>query len=153
MSVPSGCPCNAGYSGIIAASTTSPYFTGMCTGVYSFSTTNIEAQVCSHSRALPAQHVGRVSAQWLRVYFRLQWFCQRFRWCPVFFRRLQWSAHNFLVLCANQPSAVPCPGSSSGNSVPAGCACNAGYSGSVSAAASSPYYTSSCAGAAHFEAR
>ena len=41
-----------------------------------------------------------------------------------------------------------CPANSNSNSMAGGSACNAGYSGSVSATASSPFYSASCVGAA-----
>ena len=42
--------------------------------------------------------------------------------------------------------AVACPANSDGDDVPAGCGCNAGYSGSVTASTDAPFYESSCAG-------
>ena len=41
---------------------------------------------------------------------------------------------------------MACPTNSSGTNVPSECSCNAGYSGTVNATSSSPFYTSSCSG-------
>lgn len=41
--------------------------------------------------------------------------------------------------------AVACPSYSVGTDVPSGCVCNPGYSGTVTASSSSPYYASTCA--------
>jgi hypothetical protein len=44
-------------------------------------------------------------------------------------------------------SAVVCPAFSTGSSVPSGCTCNAGFSGTISASTTAPnYYSGSCAG-------
>jgi hypothetical protein len=45
-------------------------------------------------------------------------------------------------------AAVPCPALSSGASVPAGCTCNAGMSGTISANSSAPFFASTCQGKA-----
>ena len=42
--------------------------------------------------------------------------------------------------------AVSCPDNSDGDSVVAGCMCNAGYSGSVTVSTVSPFFSSSCTG-------
>ena len=42
--------------------------------------------------------------------------------------------------------AVSCPDNSDGVSVAAGCTCDDGYSGSVSASTVSPFFTSTCIG-------
>ncbi|CAE7474225.1 unnamed protein product [Symbiodinium natans] len=44
--------------------------------------------------------------------------------------------------------AVACPANSAGTNVGAGCSCNAGYSGTIAAASSSPFYSGSCSAVA-----
>jgi hypothetical protein len=44
-------------------------------------------------------------------------------------------------------AAVLCPANSVGTNVPSGCSCNAGFSGSVTATTTAPFFTSSCTGA------
>ena len=43
-------------------------------------------------------------------------------------------------------TAMNCPANSNGDAVDAGCECNAGFSGSVTAVTASPFYASTCAG-------
>jgi hypothetical protein len=45
-------------------------------------------------------------------------------------------------------SAVACPANATGNHVPAGCSCNAGFAGVVLASTASPFYITSCSGVA-----
>ena len=55
----------------------------------------------------------------------------------------------FIALCFHVGCvciAVTCPANSDGDDVPAGCMCNAGYSGSVTASTDAPFYEGSCAG-------
>ena len=40
--------------------------------------------------------------------------------------------------------SVACPANSSGINVPAGCSCNAGYSGIITMSSTGPYYSGSC---------
>jgi len=47
-------------------------------------------------------------------------------------------------VCKRQLKTVSCPANSNGISVTAGCSCNAGYSGIVSATTTAPFYTSTC---------
>ena len=49
-------------------------------------------------------------------------------------------------LVSLQLVAVSCPANSSGLTVLTGCACNAGFNGTVVAISSAPYYTSTCQG-------
>merc|ERR1719188_1330015 len=105
-------------------------------GVYSQDA--IQVGECSPSDASLLQCTGRASAPYDFGYNNGH--CRKGQ--PV----------SFKLECSNIPDgerascypAVPCPAHSTGTNVPVGCSCDAGYTGTIAARTTYPYYSGTC---------
>eukprot|EP00435_Cladocopium_sp_Y103_P053127 s189_g16.t4 len=139
--LPSGCTCKAGFTGSVVATKTSPFFSGGCKAV--------ACPAHSHGTDVPSGctcdkgYTGGITATTSSPFFSgaCQATCSLFT-CPVGFKpKPSNTLGNSQALCCE---AVACPSNSKGDDVAKGCTCDAGFTGSVTAIAQSPYYQNGC---------
>lgn len=139
--LPSGCSCKAGFTGSVVATKTSPFFSGGCKAV--------ACPTNSHGTDVPSGcscdkgYTGAITATTSSPFFSgaCQATCSLFT-CPVGFKpKPSDTLGNSQALCCE---AVACPTNSKGDDVAKGCTCDAGFAGSVTAIAQSPYYQNGC---------
>eukprot|EP00047_Mylnosiga_fluctuans_P011250 m.20225 g.20225 ORF g.20225 m.20225 type:complete len:725 (-) comp3513_c0_seq1:258-2432(-) len=115
VNVPSGCACNAGYSGLVTATTSTPFFNSTCAPVKCpDSSRTLGTLGLPDGCACNAGYSGTITATTVAPYFT--------------------------GACV----AVACPDNSTGVSVATSCACNAGYAGAISPSLTAPFYVGAC---------
>lgn len=139
--VPSGCTCNAGFTGSITKSSEAPFFEGSC-----------DAVACpknSHGESVGAGctcdkgYSGSIKATSADPFFSGT--CVKT--CSLFTCPKGWQPKGDDVVGSTRTACcepVACPSGAGGTSVADGCICKKGFSGKISASRSSPYYTGSC---------
>ena len=127
VDVSSGCTCNSGFTGSITATQSSPYYSGSCVASSCAAT-----QVANSNYATTNSIAGNLGAN-VVVTCNSGYSGSGTATCQ--------SSGSFTVVTC---SAVACPLYSSGVDISSGCACNAGYSGTISGTSSTPFYSGSC---------
>eukprot|EP00047_Mylnosiga_fluctuans_P023527 m.139504 g.139504 ORF g.139504 m.139504 type:complete len:734 (+) comp9616_c0_seq11:19-2220(+) len=158
INIPSGCACNAGYSGTIIPTTTAPYFSGKCLPVSCPPVVSVGTNVPAGCVCGPGYN-GTVTATTTSPFYAST--CTAIS-CPAFSSGASVPAGcaclagysgaptptSTAPFYASPCVAVSCPANSAGSNIPAGCSCNAGYSGAITASTVSPYYTGACSAVA-----
>jgi hypothetical protein len=152
INVAAGCTCNAGYSGNITASTTSPFYTGSCYVACPANSAGISVPLgCTCN----AGFSGTIRTSTLWPYYTGS--CTPVA-CPANSVGVNLptgctckSGYSGTIAASiaspfytGSCTAVACPANSAGTNVGTGCTCNAGYSGTIAASNASPFYTGSC---------
>ncbi|CAE7773024.1 MEGF11 [Symbiodinium sp. CCMP2456] len=139
--VPSGCTCSAGYTGSIAVSGKSPFYTGSCAAVDC--PDNSEGSNVPSGCACKAGYSGKITATSSSPFYSGTCVetCALFT-CPKGYKpKAITTVANSLSGCCEP---VDCPAGSSGTAVHSGCSCDAGHSGTISATSSAPYFSGTC---------
>eukprot|EP00931_Biecheleriopsis_adriatica_P035279 TRINITY_DN20309_c0_g1_i4.p1 TRINITY_DN20309_c0_g1~~TRINITY_DN20309_c0_g1_i4.p1 ORF type:complete len:2705 (-),score=392.19 TRINITY_DN20309_c0_g1_i4:60-8174(-) len=168
--VSQSCTCEFGYTGYIEASASDPYYTGSCeatcelfecpagTSPKGGATIGASTALCCDNVSCPANsngtslpegctceagYIGSIAATTAFPYFSgsCDVACSSHVCSDGLSPKSSSIAGSDDATCCD---AVACPANSAGSSVETGCTCESGYSGSIAAAASSPYYTGSC---------
>jgi hypothetical protein len=133
--VPMGCTCSPGLSGTVTASSVSPFFVSTCASLSFLPSISHPAVACPANSAGSSLSSGcTCNAGYSGSIIPTSLF-------PFFTSSCQ--GDDLLSLLT---PGVSCPANSVGSSVPAGCTCRPGFSGTVTATSLSPFFVSTCAG-------